>query len=226
MPVSRLATITEAPDSGVDTAFSHTVDSGATLLLVSFHCNAGFDYSGTATWSLGGGENLTELWNSPGVSFGDARCTVFGLVSPTSGAGTITIPHGSISETIGTGVNYDGTIITSAAAAAAFISEDVNLGSTTTTVLSSGGSSGNGLYAAASKRENNTASNDASMAELVESFVSGWGTAYVIDDVTGAPGGVTTTWSTSRENSGVLLELVAAGGGPTGIEILRRRIEE
>ena len=111
MPVSRLATITEAPDSGVDTAFSHTVDSGATLLLVSFHCNAGFDYSGTATWSLGGGENLTELWNSPGVSFGDARCTVFGLVSPTSGAGTITIPHGSISETIGTGVNYDGTII-------------------------------------------------------------------------------------------------------------------
>lgn len=208
-----------------DGDITHTVDSGTELLLVSVVMRGTFSVSGTPQWSLGGGENLTLVHSSTatGQNDGDRHLEVWGLVSPTSGAGTVSITlSGSTDHVASTAVNYIGTDTASVAAATNFLSEDVNNGATTTNVHASAGNAGNALYFAGGfrGRDGEPSSNNASFNELVDGETGGFSNTAdsainVADLLDSAPSAITVTWSASDANVSVYIEVVAASTAPT-----------
>jgi len=214
MAVSRLTTTSNLDDNTGTVSVPHTVDSGTDLLLLTVHTYANPTISTTPAWNTT--ETMTLIDHAEGGSGGDVDCYIYGLVSPTAATDSIDFTT-SFSLISCTAVNYAGTDTTSVAAATNVLDTYVdNTGTGSTTDLTGGtsGSAGNGLFVAATGGDTNAtpASNDASLNEIFDTVNSNL-SYYVADDVAGAPGTTTVTWSTTAENSGSLIELVAASGG-------------
>lgn len=219
--VTRGATVSTNMDSAdpvTDATISHTVDSGTTLLVISVCTKAESSVSGTPQWSLGGGENLTliDATTSSGLT-GDQATEVWGLVSPTSGSGSVSITIGSTDNVGVTAVNYIGTVTSSVGDATNFLSEDVNDSATTTSVHASAGTSGNALYLSGCFRgeDGNPTSNNASFNEVVETITgtennTNDSSIYIADLLDAAPSAITATWSADDENASTYIEIVAA----------------
>ena len=217
-------------DPTTDGDITHTVDSGTTLLIISVHTRASESVSGTPQWSLGGGENLTLIHASTSSSGnGDNATEVWGLISPTSGAGTVDVVINSGPYVIASATNYIGTETASVAAATNYLSEDVNDAATSTSVHASAGNAGNALYFAGTFRggDGDPASNATSFFEIHDGDSGGTsindGSYYVADLLNSAPEAITVTWATSDENASVYVEIVAAA---TGVAVQRRRHSE
>ena len=240
MAVTRGATTSRWRTSIVDDtdlSISHTVDSGTTLLLVSMHMFADASVSGTPSWSLGGGENLTLVRSSTSSGLaGDQHTEVWGLVNPTSGSGTVSITITAFSDAgYSTAVNYIGTETASVAAATNYLSETVNDSETSSTAFSSAGTSGNCLYVAANAKgaDMGPASNASSFTELFDEETGGssssvdlW--AYVADLLNSAPSAVTVSWDgvgAPDENCGIYVEVVAstASSAASSVILMRNR---
>ena len=224
MAVTRGATTNKETRSinGTDADISHAVDSGTTLLIASVFFEADESVTGTVQWSLGGGENMTliDATTSSG-SFGDVAMATYGLVNPTSGAGTVTIPVTFNDNSFSNAINYIGTETASVAAATNFLEEHVNnVGTdTTTTIFASAGTSGNALYAAAVffGGDGDPSSNNASFTELFDE-ATGPGSSSdtsvnICDLLDSAPSAVTITWADEDQNAGHYIEIVAAAAG-------------
>jgi len=201
--------------TGTDASITHTVDSGTTLLVVSVFYEAAETVSGTPQWSLGGGENLTlvDATTSSG-SAQDVAMETWALVSPTSGAGTVTITVSSNDNSISTATNYIGTQTSSVANAISLLEEDVNDAATGTTVFASAGTVGNALYTAAGFKggDGTPSSNSDSFFEIFDGESGGGSvvadiSAYVTDLLDSAPSAFTGSWNVSDENSGHYLEI-------------------
>ena len=233
MAVTRGATTTGASNSVIDdtdaSISSHTVDSGTTLLLVSLHIMADAAISGVPQWSLGGGENMTLVHASTAGGAGDVRTYVYGLVSPTGGAGSVSTTITAASDySYSSAVNYIGTETASVAAATNFLSEDVNDTATNTSVHASAGSSGNALYFAGNIKggDGSPASNGSSFNELFDTntgaSTSNDGSVYVADLLDSAPSAITVTWAVIDENSSIYIEIVAAAASASKLVVLHR----
>jgi hypothetical protein len=228
MAVTRGATVSEAlvgfSVAGTDASISHTVDSGTTLLLVSVSFSANNSVSVTPQWSLGGGENLTlvDATTSSGL-LGDVALETWGLINPTSGAGTVTV---TLTSDLAVGlitfaVNYIGTDTTSVAAATNLLEEDVNDTATNTTTFASAGTAGNCLFATGAFRgadgdgitvpTNFTELMDAQSGTSNGSDQSG----YACDQLDGAPDSCTWTWVATDENTAHYIEVVASATDTT-----------
>ena len=205
---------------------SHTVDSGTDLLVLSVSMRANHAVNGTPQWSLGGGENLTLIHASTSSDLaGDQRQYIYGLISPTVGAGTIDVVIDPAAPWIfSSAINYIGCDTASVAAATNFLSEDVNDTNTQTSVHASAGSSGNALYFAGCLRggDGDPSSNASSFTELFDGGTGADATQdgafYVADLLDSAPAAITVTWAVSDENASIYVEIVAAavGANPKG----------
>jgi hypothetical protein len=204
--------------SGTDASVTHTVDTGTTLLVVTTMYEAGETVSGTPSWSLGGGENLTLVDETTRSGSNNDMCiSTYALASPTAGAGTVTVTHSSNDNYITTAVNYIGTKVSATMTDnIAFISEDVNDAATNTSVFASGGTTGNTLYAAGSFKGGDgdgitVPTNffeifDGASGANAASDISG----YVCDNLNGAADSCTWTWAATDENAGHYLEIIPA----------------
>ncbi len=218
MAVTRGGTLSNATRTvtGTDASITHTVDANTTLLVISVFFEAGETVSGTPQWSLGGGENFTliDATTSSG-SNNDMACATYGLVSPTSGAGTVTITVSSNDNSISTATNYIGTNTSATMSEnASLLQEDVNDSATNTTVFSSAGTAGNCLYAAGCfKGDDGTGVTVPTGFFEIFDAESGGGSsnadiaAYVCDELDGAPSACTWTWAASDENAGHYIEV-------------------
>ena len=225
--ITRGATVSTCTHTSGATAcnITHTVDSGTTILIVYIGIEGNESVSGTPQWSLGGGENLTLIRKFGASSnAADAIGYFYGLISPTAGAGTVTIAITDTADPIYTAaVNYIGTT-----GSAVFLSEDINDNNTTTSVHASAGNSGNALVFGGHFQGNdgNPTSNATSFVEVIENTTGGTAGsdfAFYWADILNASGAtaITVTWSALDENTSAYIELVAVGGGGAGS--LRRR---
>jgi len=202
-------------------SFNHTVPSGTDLLILLAGVAGDRDMSATSpTWN---GTQLSLIADTGDYASGDARVHCYGLISPTAGSNKTTWLNwespGSPPCAWIAMLNYSGVDTTSLAAATNSLETISNrVGDETETAFSSAGSSGNGLLIGCGAIGANTspASNNASFTELFDEDTGGGQNnnndqgIYVAEHLSAAPTAVTVTWSSSDENAGVYIELVAA----------------
>ena len=214
--------------STIDSA-SHTVTADTTILLLvtGMRANAR-SVSTVEDWAVG--EPFVFIADSNPSDNADPNFEIWGVIDPEAKTNTITVTFDSATDNdyqYATLINYGGTVITNIAAATNILQEVDNSTAGTTTVFSSAGTSGNGLVVAGGARGiGATATINASFTELIESDTGGGDTgngdssfyhAYLLNAAPAAP---TITWSASRDNAGIYLELVVAS---TSVAIKRRR---
>lgn len=221
MAITRVGTETDGDTTTTGTAisFSHTVPSGASLLLVAVHMQGDETITGNLTWD---GNDMTLIHATPSSSSGDQRAWLWGYINP---AATTAIIAGTTStcEFRGIGaVNYAGTETSSVGAATNYLSEDNNTTNTSTNVHSSAGTAGRTLIVTAGWR-----GGDMTPTSVDNSFTEVWdrasGSASAADTshmlgelIGGAPSAVTVTAGGSDQNAGILIELIPASvGGST-----------
>jgi len=218
MAITRGATIsqTKISASTTDGSITHTVDANTSLLLVYIGTEGNESVSGTPQWSLGGGENLTliQTFGSSG-SAGDCIGHWYGLVSPTDGAGTVSITFASnVNPAWTAAVNYLGTKTDSVADATNTLSTDVNDSGTSTSVHASAGGANNALIFGGHFQgaDGNPASNATSFDEVFDDTTGATNNAdfavYIAELLDSAPAAITVTWSASDENTSGFIELV------------------
>ena len=209
MPPSRVGTSTPYTGAaGNPITFSHTTSSDTELLLVSFHTSAA-EIISSVTFD---GIAMTSIHTTTASGSGqDGQTAVYGLILASAQknktANVVLTFTNSAAVTV-IAHNWNGVDTDSLAAATNFISDDVNDSPTTTSVLSSGGSSGNILYANGGHRQSAATASWGTFTEIAE--YAGGLYKFVDADHTSLPAGDTITWSTSDENVGVLIEIVAA----------------
>ncbi len=216
MSVTRGATIsdTKITATTTDGSIAHTVDSGTDLLLVYIGTEGGEAISGTPQWSLGGNLTLIDQFGASGNA-GDCIGYWYGLVSPASGAGTVTITFTSnVNPAWTAAINYIGVDTASVAAATNFLSEDVNDTATSTAVHASAGTAGNALiFGGHGQGEDmNPSSNATGFTEVFDTQTGTSKTADFACNISelldSAPAAITVTWGASDENTSGYIELV------------------
>jgi hypothetical protein len=226
MPITRGATLssTKISANSTDGSISHTVDAGTDLLLVYVGMEGNESLAAppddVPSWSLGGGENLT-LIQTFGASTNAADCIGqwYGLVSPTAGAGTVTITFASnVNPAITMAANYIDVVTTSVAAATNTLSTDVNDTGTSTSVHASAGTAGNALVVGGHFQGNDgaTPTDNASFNDVFNDTTGDSSSAdftYFWGDILDASGAtaVTITWQATDENTSGYIELVWNG---------------
>ncbi len=232
MAITRGTTISDikisANASNFD--FSHTVDTGATLLLVyvGMEGNESIDEAtNPPQWSLGGGEALTKISDSGSTgNNADCRSQWWGLVNPTAGAGTVRLRSGSGNHNPmwGAAVNYLGTIAGSVAVAVNVLSTDNNTDATSTAVHGSAGTPSSALIFGGHGQGQDMApsSNATGFTEVFDTTTGGSNSADFACNISelldAAPEAITVTWTVSDENCSIYLELRAkyiASGTPS-----------
>ncbi len=221
MPVTRGATVSTNPITALtsDATFSHTVDTGTTLLLVEIGHNAGgFELSAVPQFN---GVNLTLIHDVGAGAGSDVRVYLYGMVSPAVVTADVAITFTAANNPIwASAVNYLGTVTSSVAAAALFLSEDNNTVGTPTSVHESGGSAGNALiyYGQFHGADGTPASNASGFTEVFDTETGGGSNAdddavNMAELLDAAPAAITVTWSSTDENASIYIELVAAAAG-------------
>jgi len=215
MTVSRIGTDTDGDSTNTGTAisFSHTVPSGASLLLLAIHMEGNETVDVVPTWD---GDNFTLIRATALVANSDFRSFLYGFVAPAAKTATIAA---TVSDSLFRGVaaiNFAGTVTTSVAAAVVFLSEDSNTANTSTNVHASAGSSPNALFVTAGWRGGDITPSTVSDSFL-EIYDRATGTSATSDCShtaswlqDGAPSAVTITMGGSDQNAGIFVELVAA----------------
>jgi hypothetical protein len=209
------------------TAF--TVDADTTLLVISTMYEAAESVTTVPTWKPVGGDQVSTLVHEAriGTNAGDMAVATYAIVNPDAETANIQCVHSSNDNGIIVATCYKGTIATSVADAIKSGSEDVNNSATDTTTLSSRGSAGSGLYAAGGFKggDGSGITTPTNWSEIYDGASGGSSNSdisgYIIDDVDGAPSGVTWTWASSDENSSHLLEIVPAAEGGTINEVTK-----
>jgi hypothetical protein len=231
MAVSRGATVTEWVDSStpIGTSTTHTVDASTTMLIVAFGSEGDLTIS-SPVWN--GSEGMTLIGSVvTSSSGGDVRVWLYGLVSPTTGAHTLSWSvAGGGDNAWAVAVNYLGTDTTSVAAATNLIDSEDNGNNASPDVAMSGSTtSGAALVIAGTFRgadgDPATESNDGNFADVATADTGGGSSTtdtsyYYGDDVDGGTGGTVSptidwTGSASDECVGVFAEILEAASSPT-----------
>lgn len=233
--VTRGATTTNASLTGTisnaDGNFSHTVDSGTTLTLLTV-CLEGLEIvNPTPVWDSATANETFTLVHDNGLQAdnGDVRCYAYGLVSPTAKTAQIDLDwNGSALQVCIHAVNYAGTETSSVAAATNFLSEDVNATPSGSMVHASAGTAGNALvmFGCAIGGDMDPATQSAGTT-FNEIFDGATGTdttsdaSYWYGDLGNqAPSAITVDWAGNDENSSIFIEIVAASGGSSTIPVI------
>lgn len=201
-------------------SFSHTTTSDTDLLLVTFILEGAKGINPTPQFD---GADLTLIRDTGDTgSNNDVRVLIYGMVSPGAVTANVTATYANNNNPDAIIVrNWTDTEISSVAAAANSISEDVNTSNSEFSVLSSGGVSGNTLYAVGGfQGEDGSEASWISEAFSVLANGTTGGSAnadfaYTDGEYTTLPAGTTIDWNASDQNTGVLIELVAFGAGPS-----------
>lgn len=206
--------------------FTHTIDSGTTLTVLSVSIEGDNSMLAAPIWDEATANEVFTLLNDSGVqSASDVRTYVYGIVSATAKTATIKVRTTSAEDPWWcVARNYQGTVISSVAAAMLHITDDVNtLGTSTQAVHASGGTSGNALVCVG-------AAQGADMSPVSQSV----GTTFteVYDTTTGAdnvldfavyygellnsaPSAITLDWTTQDQNTTTFFQIVALASGIT-----------
>ena len=222
--VGTPAFVEATTDIGTTEDLNLTVGAGTSILVCSFNGAANGSKPTGLIWS--GDENFGPVGASVSTDAGDAYLGVWALVSPTVETGVVAWTFdGAVSSAAFGCVGYGGSVTSSVAAATNIDTFVENVTASSTTVLSSFGSAGNAYLALGSAcgSDMSPASNASSFTERADSDSGGAGStcgttgdnAYYFADNLTAPAAVTVTWSTSDENAGVQVEIVAAATGPS-----------
>jgi len=232
MAVSRVGSASFLGESDTPSAtgtLSHTVPSGATLLVVSaaMTMNRAFDGATLPTWN---GADMTLIRNSAsGAGAGDVEISTWGIVSPVATTANVVVTWTNSGQPFWvSAVNYDGTVVSSVAAATNFLTEDINTAATATGVHASGGTAGNALILVGAGVGDDMipASNASSYIEVIENNTGGGAgnasdlACYIADLVDSAPSAITVTWGVTDENNSHHLEIVAAAAPAAGANLL------
>jgi len=225
MAISRLTTITEHSDTStpLDTSFSHTVDSGATLLLLAFTGPADLVFS-SPVWNSS--ESMTEITNvTTSSNSNDQRCWLYGLINPTATTANISFSVSGSDNFGAVAWQYSGTDTASIAAATNVIDTEDNLNNVSTTIALSGTTTSGScliIFGGFHGGDGDPASetNDGGFVEVAAGASGASGISdsswYVGEDIDGGTGGTvspTITWSANDECVGVFVELIAASAG-------------
>lgn len=199
-------------------SFTHTTTSDTDILIVCILVEGG-EFVDTPTPTFNS-VDMTEIADTGSQSNSDVRLYAYGLVSPGAVTnGTVNFDFGSnLNPSAAVALNYTDSDTASVAAATNNISQDVNTSNTSTAVMASGGSSGNTLLAFACGQ-----GSDMEPISWSGSFAEIWDEETGADTnadfghagaelTSGPPSGVTATFSTSDQNTGLMIEIVAAGG--------------
>lgn len=199
---------------------SHTTPSGASILIVSACMLGNRAFNGVATWDT---DDMDLIGETALTSSGVPDVGIWGFVSPAAKTANVNVSWTNASEPFWIAAqSFAGTVTTSVPDATNLV-ETVTNGATSTTVFASGGSSGNALLvvAGAIGDDMDPASNDAGFTEILDQGTGGGSginadlCCYIAELLSGLPSAVTITWATSDDNSGMLIELVAASAGTT-----------
>lgn len=210
---------TENSSSSVGShSYSHTTTADTDLLVLVVQLEGNEEVDGTPTWnSLN--FTLIDAGTDTG-SNGDTRTYIYGMVSPGAATATVSISFlSNCDPSMSACINYAGTDTASVAAATNVVDAVSNTSTTSTTVFSSGGASGNGLFVTGvgQGQDMQPASLDNGFSEIWDEQTGGSSTrdfGHIGGELlSGLPSGVTITWGATDENSGVLIELVAAAAG-------------
>lgn len=201
-------------------SFSHTTTAATNILIVAFAVEGNNSISSVQFNST----NMTLIRDTGSTADSrDIRIYIYGMVSPGNTTANVTATHSDANDpVIARCTNWTDAETSSVANATNFISEEQDTAPSTTAVLSSGGSSGNTLYAFGSQQSGTRTAtwSSAAFTEIAE-FETGTSTTVDISGVDGEytspPAGTTITWSTSEENTGVLIEIIAASGGDVNV---------
>ena len=203
-------------------SFTHTTDTGTELLIVKFQMRASEFITGTPTHN---GDSLTLIRDTGSGDVQTPRIYVYGRVSPDIGTYTIsaTLDSGAAPR-CWSASNWQDVDTTSVAAATNFIDDTVNT-SGSSTVLASGGTDGNRLLAFGGFRGADGDPVGWSSAAFVEDYEESSGTSNTNSQICAEadydtlPSGTTIGWSSSDDNAGVLIEIVAAPGADVDITV-------
>ena len=216
--ITGTSTIDVSTASRTDPSVSHTVPTGATLLLVSVGFRQNEILNGI-DWNTSEAMTVVRLTDSSG-DVSDVGVATFGLINPTATTANVDVDYASALNPDWVVIsNWTGTVTSSVAAATNFISEDENIIGTNTTVLTTGGSAGNLMYAAAACVGDDASPGSESpvFTEITNTNTGGGSTGGADQSLfvghIAAPSAVTITWLQTDENSGHLLEIVSAAVG-------------
>ena len=219
MAITRVGTESDGDSSAIGAttiSFSHTTPVGATLLLLAVHMQGDESIDTTPTFD---GDNFTLIHDSGVQTGGDQRAWLYGFVSPAAKTATIAATTSGHDFHGAAAVNFAGTKTASVAAATNFLSADVNTVNGTTNVHASAGSAGNALIVTAGWRGGDITPStvDNSFAEIYDRATGASAsadTSHTMSELlNAAPSAVTITMGGSDQNSGILIELVAASEG-------------
>jgi hypothetical protein len=205
MAITRGATYTSqntATDSESDLSFTHTVDTGTTLLLV-FIGSRQDEVVSAVTWDVGGAaESLSLVQSRTGANTGDHFTACYAYTNPTAKTATMTVTLSGVPFSHVHALNYLGT--NTSATMSENVSEAnyiINLDPQPTSTITSAGTSGNTLVAFGSFRggDGTPVSNDELFVELQEgttgAATSSDATFYLADKIGAAPSGITINWT-------------------------------
>lgn len=227
MTVTRVGTETDGDSSALAItaiSFSHTVPSGASLLLLAVQMQGDETISALPTWD---GDDFSLIHDTGVQGAGDHHSWLYGFIATAAKTATIAF-NTSVADYHGVGaVNFAGTKTASVADAVNFLSEDVNNTNTDTNVHASAGNAGNALIVMAGWRGGDITPStvDNSFNEIYDRAT---GSAPAVDTahmmaelLDAAPSAVTVTMGGSDQNAGIFIELIVADN--TG-QHLRQRL--
>lgn len=231
MAVTRGATVTQAKDTAtpIITSFSHTVDAGSNLLIVTFHCEGDLGIS-SVTWNTS--ESMTEISSvTTSSSGGDCRVYAFGLVKPTVTTANVAFTVTGVGDNLAcVAVNYAGTHCISLDAATNAINSADNSNNAATTVALTGATvAGSTLVCAATFYGDDgdpaVVTGVTGFADVATSDTGGGSTTtdtsyYYGDKIGGGTGGTlspTVDWTStaSDECVGIFFEIIDGSFTPT-----------
>ncbi len=226
MTVTRVGSESDGDNTingATEISFSHTVPSGASLLLLAVNIRGDESIDVTPTWD---GDDFTLIHDTGLGSSGEMRAYLYGFAAPAAKTATIQANTSTHDFHGATAINFAGTVSSSVAAAVNFLSEDNNTGNTSTNVHASAGSAGNALIVMAGwlGADITPSSVDNSFVEIYDR-TSGTSstndTSHTMSELLdAAPSAVTITMGGSDQNAGIFIELVAAAvAANTGAQI-------